>query len=374
MKIIHVLSGLAKGGGERVAVELANEAVKNGDAVTILAGWPEDPHYLQNKIHPDVSIKFISSAKRFAYLKSILWILTHRKWIRGWDVLHCHLTFGAVFGAVTSILLKKILRNKTPLILETNHAVGMPVSKFNRWFHSRIASQLDGMVLMAKDPYWDSFILKHPHLKIEFIPNGISVFQIKDDAELKDKLLNQTGISENYEYLIGTISMLRTDRKPWLYVPVFYEIYKVLGKRAHFILGGSGEEYDEINRLVQEAGLSKNFHLIGLVNEPMEVIYNLDMYISLSVGEAVGISMIEAAMCNVPVVGIQMIENYKAKNDWIWSDTDITEVAKKIIFLLQNPKERYKLAEIQNKYVTNHFTSEAMYTSYTSFYKRILTA
>lgn len=372
MKIIHVLSALVKGGGERVVVELANQAIKNGDTVTILAGWPEDPEYLQNKIHPGVAVKFISRKKGMVYIKIIPWILTNRKWIGSHDVLHCHLTFGAVFGAATSMLLKKIFRYKRPVIIETNHAVGMPVTKTNRRVHAAMVSQLDGMVLMAKDPYWDKFINNHPRLKIDLILNGISVNEIKGTVEIKNKLLKQFGIPEDHQYIIGTISMLRTDRQPWLYVKVFDEIYKALGNKTHFILGGSGEEYDKIKSLVDEAGLTGNFHLIGLVNDPVQVLSTLDLYISLSVGGVAGISMIEAAMCNVPVVGIQMIENYKRKtDDWVWSDRDINEVATKAISLLQNREELNKLREDQNQYVKKHFTSEAMYNAYHSFYKRI---
>ena len=43
MKIVHVISCLTKGGGERIVAELANEAVKQGDEVAIIAAWPEDP-------------------------------------------------------------------------------------------------------------------------------------------------------------------------------------------------------------------------------------------------------------------------------------------------------------------------------------------
>lgn len=373
MKIVHVLSGLAKGGGERVAVELANQGVTNGDTVTIVAGWPENPEHLQNKIHPAVCVKFITRTKRFAYLKIIFWIVRHRKWISSQDILHCHLTFGAVFGMVAGILLKKFLRNKRPFIVETNHAVGMPVPKFNLRLHSFLVSQLDGVVLMAKDPYWDNFIIRHPHLAIEFIPNGISTPDIQNDTREKEELLRKIGIPEDHRYMIGTISMLRPDRKPILYVPLFYEIYKTLGSKIHFILGGSGEEYDKIKNLAREKGLSGNFHLIGLVNEPIQIISNLDIYVSVSVGETAGISMIEAAMCNVPVVGIQMIENYTAKEeDWVWSHTDISEVAKKIIFLLQNTEARNLLKTKQNQYVTNNFTAAAMYSSYDLFYKKNL--
>ena len=373
MKIIHVLSGLAKGGAERVAVELANEAIEKGDQVTILAGWQENPIYLQNKIHPDVNIKFIAKKKSLAYFKIIYWIFTNKKWICSKDVLHCHLTFGAVFGSVANIVLKVILRNKTPIIVETYHAVGMSIPKFNRWLHSRMVLQRNGLVLMAKDPYWDNFILKHPHLKTKIIPNGITVLETTNNSKQKHQLIKEIGISEKHKYLIGTIGMLRPDRKPWLYVPLFYEIYKALGDEAHFVLGGAGEEYNKIKNLVHEQDFLNNFHMLGLVNEPMPIISNMDVYVSVSVGETAGISMIEAAMCKVPVVGIQLIENYKVnKNDWVWSHGDLREVANKIISLLKNPKEREKLANTQKAYVTDNFTSKLMYCSYNSFYKQIL--
>jgi len=289
------------------------------------------------------------------------------------DIIHCHLTYGAAFGAAAALLLKKMRRNKKPVIIETNHAVGMPVPGFNRWLHSKMVSRFNGMILMAKDPYWDNFILKHPRITTAHIPNGITVLPPANDPVQKEKLLTVVGIPGNYKYLIGSISMLRPDRKPWLYVPLFYEIYKALGNGVHFILGGSGQEHTTIVKLVNEKGLSANFHLPGLVQEPTEIISLMDVYVSLSVGGTGGISMTEAALCNVPVVGIQMIENYQAKNDdWVWSDTDTTVVAKKIIGLLENKDERNKLKEGQNKYATAHFTSRAMYASYYSFYKQLL--
>lgn len=375
MKIIHVLSGLTKGGGERVVVELANQSAANGDEVTILAGWPEDPVYLQNMVHPDVEVRFISSGKSYRYFKTIPWIFVNRKWICSNDILHCHLTFGVYFGSVVNGLLKKILRNKKPVIVETNHSVGMAVPKFNRWVHSRMALQCAGVAFMATDPYWADFMLKHPRLKTEIIPNGISVLKVNNDSAQTQQLLNGAGIPEDYKYLVGSISMLRPDRKPWLYVPLFEEIYKTLGNKVHFVLGGSGEEIDKIIKLIKEKDLSENFHLIGLVNEPTHIISLIDVYVSISVGETSGISMIEAAMSNVPVVGIQLVDGYKAKeSDWVWSDTDISEVAKKIIELLSNTEQRNKLKETQREYVTKHFTSDAMYSSFNLFYKRVLSS
>lgn len=374
MRILHVIPALTKGGGQRVAVELANTAVQKGDEVTILTGWPVNPAYLQNIIRPEIRVRFIGQSRLHAYIKMIPWIIKYRKWIFSHDVLHCHLTYAAVFGSMARIILKLNFRKECPIIVETYHAVGMPIPKFNRWVHSRLMLFRDGVVFMGKDPYWNNFIQGHSRVNTAIIPNGMSVEVPRKSDELKQKFCTDLGIPVNYRFIVGTVGMLRPERKPELYIPIFQAINKALGNDVHFILAGGGDEFDKIKMLVEGSGLKEQIHMPGTVNKPVFAISNMDIYVSVSVGEYAGISMIEAAMCKVPVVAIQFIENYLAKeDDWVWAHTDIMEVAKRIVYLLQNSEERNKLAVKQNEYVNKYFTSEAMYSSYNSFYKKIMT-
>ena len=78
MKIIHVISGLTKGGGERVAIELANKAVENGDDVTLIAGWPEAPTFLQDDVNSNITIKFVANKRKFAYF-NIIFLISYVK-------------------------------------------------------------------------------------------------------------------------------------------------------------------------------------------------------------------------------------------------------------------------------------------------------
>lgn len=372
MKILHVISGLTKGGGQRVVVELANTAFEKGDEVTIVAGWPEDPAIMQDLFNPQINVKFIGQTKQLAYLKLIPWVIKNRKWICSYDVLHCHLTMGAFIGTIATMIFKLGFQKNPPVCTETYHAVGMPIPKFNRWVHSRLMLFRNGVVFMAKDPYWNHFLEKHPRLLTKMIPNGMSVVVPPMNDELKQKFFNEMGIPNSCILLVGTVGMLRPERKPELYIPIFLAINKVLGNDVHFILAGGGAEFDKIKLLVEESGLKENIHMPGIINNPAFTISKMDIYVSVSVDEFAGISMIEAAMCKVPVVGIQLLENYKAKNDdWIWSHTDIEEVAKRIILLLQNTEERKKLASHQNEHAKKYFSSEAMYTAYNSFYKEM---
>ena len=375
MKIVHVVSGLTKGGGERIVVELANYAATKGDKVTILAGWPVDPGFLQNSILSTVNIQFIASKKSAAYFKILFWIIKRRRWIHSQDILHCHLTYGAVFGSFTKILLKTFFRNPHPIIIETYHAVGMSIPRFNRWMHSCMILHRDGLVLMAKDKYWENYILKHPHLDSRIIPNGIALLESAKDPIIRKELITSIGVSKKNKYLVGTVGMLRSDRKPWLYIPVFIKIFKILGNEVHFILAGGGEEYKKVRDLAEQTGILGNFHMTGLVNEPVRLISNLDVYVSLSVRETGGISMIEAAMCKVPVVAIQLDKKYKPKEeDWVWSDSDIQVVADKIVSLLLDEHERARLVERQYDFVMQNFTSDIMYSSYNKFYNELLSS
>jgi glycosyltransferase involved in cell wall biosynthesis len=374
MKIVHVLSGLTKGGGERVVAELANAAVQNGDEVTIIAGWPVDVVYLQNDIDTRVNIKFVNPTQKGAYFKMLPFIIKNRKWLSQQDVLHCHLTYGSVFGSMVNIFLKKILFKKGPAIFETNHAVGMPVPKFNRWFSSRMLLLRNGVIFMAKDTYWGNFITKHPKLKTTVIPNGISVLPPLITSHTKDVFCKDMSIPDSCTYIVGTVGMLRPDRKPELYIPIFKAIKEILGNEVHFVMAGGGSEFDKIKRLAAEAGIDKSVHMPGIINNPAAFIMNMDVYVSVSVGETVGISMIEAAMCNIPVVGIQLSGSYLPKEtDWVWASNNTSEIANKIIFLLQNTNERKILADKQHAHATSNFTSAAMYNGYTSFYKKAMT-
>ncbi|HIL34688.1 MAG TPA: hypothetical protein EYG28_04710, partial [Nitrospiria bacterium] len=103
MKIVHVLPALTKGGGERVVVELANHAARAGHEVSIIAAFPVDSALLPNVLHPDVRVRYVSDlvdSRVGKYLCVLPWLWRYRLWLAEQDILHCHLTYGSMFGSV----------------------------------------------------------------------------------------------------------------------------------------------------------------------------------------------------------------------------------------------------------------------------------
>lgn len=376
MKITHVLPALTKGGGERVAVDLANQAALAGHEVTLIAAYPVDSTLLRDSLCPKVRVLYVSDAivsKITVYLSILPWLWVHRSWLAEQDILHCHLTYGAVFGTVVC-LFRAIFHSQRPVVVETYHSVGMPVPVLLRWFHARMAEHLDAFVLMAQDDYWSGFIGRRSTLFSAIIPNGIS-FKGLDNVDSVARLIyrRRIGISDECHYVVGTVGRLDRDRKPWLYLPIFVEIVKFFGEKIHFVIAGDGTEHDRMRLLIAEYGLEKQVHLLGLVIEPCLTFSIMDLYITLNVGAVTGIAALEAAYLRVPVLAIQMCSNYRAKsNDWIWSNTDFSKVATRAIELLRNQSERQALAMRQAAYIRSHHTVESMERSYDALYRTVI--
>lgn len=125
MKITHVLPALTKGGGERVAADLASQATLAGHEVTIIAAWPVDSAQLRDSLHPNVRIFYVSDSidsKLGVYLSILPWLWRHRSWLAEQDILHCHLTYGEAFGAVVRFF-HAAFGSQLPAVVETYHAV-----------------------------------------------------------------------------------------------------------------------------------------------------------------------------------------------------------------------------------------------------------
>ncbi len=377
-KIVHVLPTLTRGGGERVAVELANYASMAGHQVTIVVAFLVDPALLQDELDPRVQVLCVSNSigpRIGKYFGIFPWLWRNRLWLAKQDILHCHLSYGAGLGMIVW-LWRNLSRVMQPVTVETYHAVGMNIPRLYRWFHAQMLARRDGVAFMAEDEYWKKFILEHPKLHSEVIPNGIKIpSQESVSQEAQKAHRRKLGIPDDCRFVVGTIGMLRPDRQPWLYLPIFAEVARILGTDVHFVIAGGGVELDRMRLLVTEQGLEGQVHLPVLDLNPSLTRSIMCIYITLNVGSLTGIAAMEAASATLPVLAVQLRDEYQdAGNDWIWSSADTREVAERVIRLIRLPQERHELAERQKAYIRANHTIEKMADSYFAFYRAVVEA
>ena len=377
MKITHILPALTKGGAEKVVVDLANVCSKKGHELTVLVACSVNPELLRNKLASSVQVRSIGNEGRSAllrYLAMIPWIIKNWQWIKEQDVLHFHLTFGAVFGSIVWFI-RGFTREHKPLIIETNHSVGMPIKHWQNMAFRIMARMRDGYVLVAENSEWKSFLQKPGMPLSEFIPNGIEIPNKTVLFEDNDECYLHTWKSKEKIVMVGTIGRIIDERKPLEIINVFSEIHKALAgvRKVHFILGGDGPEKESVIQHAKHLQIGEIVYLPGLISDSIEVMKTMDLYISINVGEITGIAGMEAAAIGIPVIALQMSEDYTpSDHDWIWSINEPKVLAAKAIELLLDNSKRLALGQQQRKHVINNFSDERMETDYSKFYLRVL--
>lgn len=361
MRILQVIPTLSKGGAERVAIELANASIVSGDEITVLLAYPVDYDLNQRFLKSEISVYFVSSkqfSRLFQYIKLPFWVGKNWRFLKGFDVIHCHLTFGLIFGLVVSTC-RKVSRGKNPKLVATCHMVGVRgnLERFNR----TCSYFFDSFVLMALDSKWRKFIVNAKRANIHIVANGISASQPASRVKRR---------TNRDPFVIGTISRLDVERRPWLFLEVFAEILKLDSKGEYkFILGGDGEEREKLELLSTELNLNGTLIFAGLVRDPNELLSQIDLYVTLNVEGITGIAGLEAVFSGLPVVAIQLSPGYSTgASDWIWSDRKPRNVAEKILELTKDPSKTQKLTSRQHLYAYNEFSAQHMMDEYKKIY------
>lgn len=363
MRILQILPNLSKGGAERVVVELSNVLIDSNHEVTLLATHPIDIKLNQQSLNEKVHVSFIAKRPHnriFEYIRLPFWIAVNWKKLKRYDVIHCHLTYGLVFGFFVSFF-RKITLTKNLRLIATCHIVGVGISRQPRIINEKLSRFFDVFVLVAEDDLWRKFIRGNRKQNFQIVRNGISA---------KAWSRGPKNVGDENTFTVGTISRLQSERKPWLFLEVFAHIHKLTKGKVHFVLGGDGPEKEPLLTLAEKLGIRQNLSMPGLVIYPSEILANLDLYIALNVEETTGIAGLEAVFSGVTVVSIQLSSTYSnGDNDWIFSNHDPQVVATKIVSLLNNSDEITRVEKEQYHVAIQNYSIERMCDAYLKLYK-----
>jgi glycosyltransferase involved in cell wall biosynthesis len=371
MKIVHVLPALPKGGAERVGVDLANAAIANGHQVGIVLAYPVDPALLQNSLDPRIEVRFIRRRRsRFGVYGSLVrWVATNRRWIMGQDVIHCHLTFGSIFGS----LVYSLRANDRPAVVETYHAVGMAIPVWRDKFAKTLMRQRDAVALIADDPFWSRYRQRHPRRNVRLIPNGVGASAVPSCAAVA-AYRRSIGVSDGIR-LAGSVGRLLRERRPHALLDAFAKAVAAGGipDDVDLLLGGEGPEKFALADRARALGLAGRVYLPGLVRNPAEAFACLELYLTVNVGPATGVAALEAAMSGLPVIAYQMLEGYETGgDDWIWSSRNTKALADRLGALMRDSDERRSLAVRQQAYARKNHSLATMAQAYDELYQSAL--
>ena len=350
MRILHAINSLDLGGAEQVVKDLARWQRQQGHEVRVVA--------LQAKTDLSPRAQSVDSSAEgertqgpASYLKAIPWLWRHRASLLEADVVHSHLTFGALVGTVIEIL-RDSGGMHSPVVIETDHSAGMPISSTQRaayavmrWRRRGIATVVPG-VHSARVPKqtmsWD-------------IPNGIAPLPQRDSW------------SPEEVFTLGSLGRLRADRRPDVYLDLLEAT--LASRNARLVYGGDGPYREHLEMEIRQRGLTEHVDFYGVVVDKMRFFNSIDVHVSLAIGSQVGLASLESASSATPSLAVQLQPAYSGLHDAIPSSSDATELSGSIALLADSEGQRRTLGLTQARYVREARSIDAMGRAYMAAYE-----
>lgn len=260
------------------------------------------------------------------------------------DVIHAHLPNAHLLAGMLSKL------TETPA-LATIHGRYLNIRDFE--IHKVTQTHIG---VIAKSAYFQALGLGVAASKLHFIANGVDTEVFRPTGK-SDYLHSIAGIAPDTP-LVGFVGRLSGEKAPDVFVKIAGMVHKKL-KNCHFILVGEGPMHEKLKEDIDNLGLNKHVHLVGLQRDMPRIYASLDLVVSTSYSEAMPLAIIEAMAMGVPVIAtnvggvIEIIE--PGYTGFLNTLNDLDSIAENIITLMSDRATRESMGRAARKRVERHF-------------------
>jgi len=301
----------------------------------------------------------------FSKISYIRFLPEVRKIIRSFqpDILHAH--YASSYGILGALAGFK------PFLVSV---WGSDVYKFPKIsiFH-RLLLKLSfrkADYILSTSEVMKSEIQKYTQKEIEVTPFGIDV-----------GIFNSTTASKNGETVIGTVKNLRELYGIDVLIKAFDLVVKKNNNRdLKLLIIGEGQERQRLNKLVNTLGLGKRVEFAGKI-KPEKIpryLNKMDIFAALSIGdESFGVSVLEAASCEIPVVvsnapGFKEIVEHEISG-LIVPRNSIQEAAKAMERLIEDKELGKNMGKNGRKMVLDKYDLKKNVETMKDIYQRVIT-
>ena len=205
--------------------------------------------------------------------------------------------------------------------------------------------------------------------KIHLIANGIDLnrFVMTNEQrrrEARQKMdVGTTPLIGINTPLIGVVARLSSVKGIHVLIKAMPLILKKVPS-ANLLIAGQGPEEAALKKLTQDLGLSAHVHFKSTINQTQDLLCAFDVFVMPSLMEGLGLSVIEAQACGIPIVAsrvgglVDLIEDQRS--GFLVAINDPSALANRVIELLCDPHHAKMMADQARLNVEQHFSVEMM--------------
>jgi len=282
MKVLMITTHINFGGISSYTFSLAKALIKNGHEVVCASSFGEMlPLFKRHGIRIiNIPINTKSELNPMIIISLIRLLMLNRT--EKFDVIHAH-------TRVTQVLASYLNRiTKIPFV-STCH--GFFRRNLGRQLYPCWGQRVIAISEAVKKHLMIDFYIKEENIKL--VHNGIDIDQFRVLAKRSDL--------DHKTRTVGIIARLSTVKGHKYLIEAMAEVVKEFEDARLFIFGQGKIKY-ELIKLAQSLKISKQVFFLPSVSNTAEVLQEIDIFVMPSIQEGLGLSILEALACGVPVV------------------------------------------------------------------------
>lgn len=305
-KILHLITGLEIGGAEMMLLKTLPRMQNDFDnRVCCIIGHGPMGERLEKS---GIPVYYLNLKNIFDL--GIIW--RFKKIIKEFkpDILVTYLIHADLFGRVLGRIfgIKKIVCSVRAKLIQFKY---LPLL-FLDALTSPLVTHYHFNSQTVADMYHKFFFL--PKRKITVIPNGLETdkYNINIDIEKKKSELR---VPQN-KVIIGCVAKLRKQKGYKYLISAFTEVLKN-NEDVFLLLVGDGNERKNIEKQIENLGISKNTLLLGNRDDIPELLQIIDIFVLPTLFEGMSNALMEAMAAGKPIIATDIPENKELIKDGI---------------------------------------------------------
>jgi len=295
LNVLHLINYPGKGGTEKYILSLAERL--HGNGCTFYLGHSEDGPMLDTVRQLGIETIHIPMKSPYDFRAAIAVKETCRK--LGIDIIHTHFLRENYIS-----IISKLAGNKAAVIY-THHMLTEKNAVLR--MSNKLFTAMDDRIIAVSRAVRDMMVSEGiSPSKIEVIYNGVDCDYWTGQRSMKFR--KEFGISED-DFVITSAARFSEEKGHAFLLEAIKDFKGQAAKcpegfaqRVKFVLVGDGELLEKARKLAAELGISDITVFTGYRTDIRNILLDSDLYVSHSKSESLGISILEALACGLPVV------------------------------------------------------------------------
>ena len=368
MKVLHIIGGGDVGGGKVHVLSLVKE-LKNSIDVKLISLRPGS--FADDARSMGIDVEVVKTGNIIADINRVAKIVREG----GYQIIHCHGSKANMFA----LIVRRITGTPSVTTVHSDYRLD--------YMHNVFKKHTFGLINKIALRFMDYYIgvsdnFRQMLIERNFDPDSIFTLYNGIDFDESTQTYSRADFSRKYglnldesDIVVGILARLYPVKD----INTLVEAARITCGKNHsvkYVIGGDGEDKKRLQRKVASLGIGNNVFFLGWIDNPGELMGNLDINVLTSLSESFPYSILEGAIYKKATIssdvgGIPALIEH-GENGYLFKPGDSQKLAEYILELAADGGKRKTMGEkIYNK-AFSKFSLKDMCKTQLDIYSAIL--